>query len=88
MLHATTRAQPRQRRRRPDAPNDLPPLAVEARAHLKAGRMQDYRRLLKRIRLIAEDLGAEVVDHRDLLGMTIGLRFPDRPEPHRWVFLA
>ena len=63
-------------------------LGIAARGHLRAKQLRAYRRALNEIRPIAARLGATVVDHRDLMGMVVGLEYPDRPGPRHWVFIA
>ena len=63
-------------------------LANEARSALREGKRRPYRRALKEITGIADRLGARVVDHGDLMGMVVGLEWPDRPGPRSWTFLA
>jgi len=68
-------------------------LARNLRAHLTARRRDLYRRDIAKLKTLALVYCADVIDHRDLAGMVVGLRFPGHvghQSGHQgnWYYLA
>lgn len=72
---------------KPPAENDIPPDILEpmkkaasrARVALARGDGERYRCHVAEVAALAGEIGARVVRRRDLAGMVLGLKWPDRP---------